>query len=93
MRKLQAPGVTGLDLDWFISYLDNREQQVFFNGVLSPTEHMHPIRGSLRLYINDLPSCIPHSTVNMFADDTALYYSSNNADEILRRLNDDLEII
>ena len=29
----------------------------------------------------------------MFADDTALYYSSNNADEILRRLNDDLENI
>ena len=29
----------------------------------------------------------------MFADDTALYYSSNNTDEILKRLNDDLESI
>ena len=29
----------------------------------------------------------------MFADDTALYYSYNNTDEILRRLNDDLESI
>ena len=29
----------------------------------------------------------------MFADDTALYYSSNNTDEILRRRNDDLESI
>ena len=27
-------GVTGLHLDWFISYLDNRQQEVFFNGVL-----------------------------------------------------------
>ena len=45
------------------------------------------------VYINDLPCGISHSTVNMFADDTALYYSSNNVDEILRRLNDDLENI
>ena len=29
----------------------------------------------------------------MFSDDTALYYSSNNADEILTKLNDDLESI
>ena len=29
----------------------------------------------------------------MLADDTALYYFSNNADEILRRFNDDLESI
>ena len=29
----------------------------------------------------------------MFADDTALYYSSNNSDDISRRLNDDLERI
>ena len=29
----------------------------------------------------------------MFADNTALYYSCNNTDEILRRLNDDLESI
>ena len=30
-KLLQALAVTGLDLDWFISYLDNRQQQVFFN--------------------------------------------------------------
>ena len=101
VRKLQALGVTGLDLDWFISYLDNRQQQVFFNGLLSSTEHILSgvSQGSALgpllffVYINDLPCCISHSTVNMFADDTALYYSCNNTDEILRRLNDDLESI
>ena len=38
VKKLQAIGVNGPDLDWFISYLDNRQQRVFFNGVLSSTE-------------------------------------------------------
>ena len=99
VRKLQALGVTGLDLDWIISYFDDREQQVFFNGLLSSTEHilsgvphgtaLGPIL--FLFYINDLHSCISHSTVNMFADDTALYYSYNNTDEMLWRLNDDLE--
>ena len=40
VRKHQALGVTGLNLDWFISYFDDREQQVFFNGLLSSTEHI-----------------------------------------------------
>ena len=39
VRKLQALVVTGLDIDWFISYLDNRQRQVFFNGAFSLTEH------------------------------------------------------
>ena len=101
VRKLETLGVTGPDLDWFSSYLDNRQQQVFYNGVFSSTEHIlsgvpqGSCLGPLRflVYINDLPCCISHSTVNFFADDTALYYSSNNADEILRRLNVDLENI
>ena len=40
VRKLETLGVTGPDLDWFSSYLDNRQQQVFYNGVLSSTEHI-----------------------------------------------------
>ena len=35
VKKLQAPGVTRLDLDWFISCLDNRQQQVFSSTVCS----------------------------------------------------------
>ena len=40
VRKLETLGVTGSDLDWFSSYLDNRQRQVFYNGVLSSTEHI-----------------------------------------------------
>ena len=72
VRKLQALGVTGHDLDWFISYLDNRQQQIFFNGALSSTEHT--ISGVLRgltlgpllflVYIYDLPWFQLHYTDN-----------------------------
>ena len=101
VKKLQAIGVNGPDLDWFISYLDNRQQRVFFNGVLSSTESILtgvPQGSALGpllflVYVNDLPCCISHSTVNMFADDTAIYYSSKDPDEIKRKLNDDLENI
>lgn len=43
VRILQALRVTILNLDWFISYLDNRQQQVFFNGLLSSTEHIQNV--------------------------------------------------
>ena len=45
------------------------------------------------VYVNDLPHCISKSTVNMFADDSALYFSSSNANEIEEALNDDLTSI
>lgn len=35
IRKLQHYGVRGLALDWFISYLSNRNQVVTVNGVQS----------------------------------------------------------
>ena len=71
VRKFQALGVTGLDLDWFISYLDNRQQQVVFNGAFSSTEHSlsrvpwGSALGPLLFlaYINDLPSCTSHCSI------------------------------
>jgi len=34
------------------------------------------------IYVNDLPSCLEHSTVRMFADDTTLTVSKQNTKEI-----------
>ena len=43
------------------------------------------------MYINDLPKCVKNAKVSMYADDTALYYSSADIDVIVQKLNEDLE--
>ena len=42
------------------------------------------------IYINDLPKCVSHCKVSMYADDTALYYASNSVDDIIKCINEDL---
>lgn len=43
------------------------------------------------LYINDLPGATTHSKVVLYADDTALFVSGDNVEDIQRRLNEDLK--
>jgi hypothetical protein len=43
------------------------------------------------IYINDLPKCLEHTITNMFADDTQIEASSDNASVITDKLNHDLE--
>ena len=42
------------------------------------------------IYVNDLPTCLNSSSVNMFADDTPFYYGSKNMDTLKEKLQDDL---
>ena len=80
LKKLYAYGVRGKLLMWLNSYLSNRQQVVVING-----EHSKPAKvvsgvpqGTVLgpvlfiLYLNDLESCIQHSIVSSFADDTRL---------------------
>lgn len=84
------------------SYLKNRYQTVFSNGLLSPfllCESGVPqgsILGPLlfSLFINDLPLVLRHCSVHMFADDVQIYYCTKqnpNMDEICANVNNDLE--
>ena len=43
------------------------------------------------VYINDLPRCLSHSTTSMFADDTNLTTNGGSSDEVITKLNVDLE--
>ena len=45
------------------------------------------------IYTNDLPNYITHCKVNMYADDTVIYYASNSTKDIVNCINEDLNII
>ena len=42
------------------------------------------------LYINDLPDVIKKCTVNMYADDVAIYFANKDMNEVADSLNEDL---
>ncbi len=85
-------------MDWFESYLSSRSQKVCVNGILSKTQiitHGVPqgsVLGPLLflLYINDLPSCSNILKFHLFADDTSIFYSHNNARDLESIVNREL---
>ena len=94
IHKLKALGVSKVCLAWFQSYLTSRFQRTvigqatFCNRRISVGVPQGSILGPLlfSIYINDLPTCLKHTSVTLFADDTALYRST----ELQQILNEDL---
>ena len=91
-----------IDDKWFHSYLSNRGQQVYVNGILSSNickvKHGTPqgsILGPLLfiIFINDLPNCLEHSTPLFYADDTNLLISGKDCNDLVKKGNEELENI
>lgn len=98
ITKLECYGVEQNSLKWFESYLNNRTQQVNYNGEVSSKLHNNigVPQGSIlgpvlfALYINDLRDVVKHSTLNLFADDTLISVSARSTQEAADKINDDL---
>ena len=84
-KKLKIKGIRGLSYDLISSYLANRYQFTCVNSQKSDKNIINygvpqgSILGPILflLYINDLPKSSNLKTL-LFADDTALFASSNN---------------
>ena len=98
VNKLDHYGIRGTENGWFSDYLAERHQVASINGILSDPLLINTgvpqwsILGPLLfvLYINDLPSCRCVSEVNMYAVDTAFYFSGTDVLYIKDKLQTDL---
>ena len=97
-RKLEHYGIRGSVLDWFRSYLRGRLQYVSVNAHSSD---LLPIscgvpQGSVLgpllflIYVNDLPNISKVLQFYLFADDTSIYYKSDNLLTLQKVVNREL---
>jgi hypothetical protein len=98
LRKMKHYGFKGTTNKWFENYLTNRTQYVAINDSESSTRTVDcgvpqgSVLGPLLflLYINDLPNATAFFT-SLFADDTGLFFSSCDLDELFKIANSELK--
>ena len=99
LQKLEHYGIRNNALAWFESYLKGRKQYVHLNGANSMINDIvcgvpqGSVLGPLLflLYINDLPNISKKLKFYLFADDTNIYYESDNLKSLERTINKELE--
>ena len=101
MKKMERMGVRGRAMDWINSYLSNRKQFVVIDN--NRSENLDILcgvpQGSVLgpllfiLYINDIVKVSEKLKLVLFADDTNVFCSGKNIDEMLKELQDEMERI
>ena len=101
ITKLYKYGIRGNSLQWFKSYLANRQQFVHIHTSKSNTETVTcgvpqgSILGPLLfiLYINDLSNVSDVLFPILFADDTSVYIEAEKESSVISILNEELQKI
>ena len=101
LSKLEHYGIRGCALEWLRSYLSDRKQYVSVNGKSSSllTISCGVTQGSVLgpllflVYINDLPTASKKLTFYLFADDTNIYYESEDLSNLTKIVNRELRLV
>ena len=101
LTKLKQYGIVGSTYLWFESYLFNRWQCVSSQGCLSEWGAISvgvpqgSILGPLlfSIYVNDLPTVVKHSQMNMYADDTELHLCGHDLLSVQHASQCDLDAV
>ena len=94
-KKNEFYGIRGVALNWITSYLANRSQFVYIDGIHSRLSHVScgVPQGSVLgpklfiLYVNDLCNVSNLVKCILFADDTSLFCSDANINRLFERVS------
>ena len=98
LSKLSYYGIIGLENLWFKSYLQQRRQTVYVNGVFSDIQaiKLGVPQGSVLgpilflIYINDFSRASSYFSTRLFADDTSLTACGKDLDSLIHHINNEL---
>ena len=98
LEELYKYGIRGLPHGWFSSYITNRKQYVKVGNTESSLKTITcgvPQGSTLGpllflLYVSDLPKSSKKLTFRIFADDTNMFYSSKDKEQLQSVINEEL---